>query len=392
MSYLAYRPGECLRAFKAPACAKLPSGFLVGLCLRLLVGQTYCGELTGTDQGYAYFHDQVATGPWSVHVFKAELNRPDLELHTTLGKSPKLGVNTVAAQMKLLMEQGREPLAAVNGDFFDTSESYQGAPRDLQITDGQLISAPSGHTCFWLDGQGKPQMTNLISNCHVTSPDGKATPFNLNQARPNDGAVLYTPVLTSTHTSGGVELILERKPGCNWLPLKAGEKYQARVKEVRTTGDTPIPADSLVLSLGPKLAGWPGTIKAGSVLELSTDMIPGVSNIKTAVGGGPVLVRDGKPGHWGGLQLRNPRTAVGWNQKYLFLVEVDGRQRISSGMTFPELADYLVKLGCDNAMNLDGGGSSTLWALGSVRNSPSEGHERQSANNLVVLKTKPTQP
>jgi exopolysaccharide biosynthesis protein len=78
---------------------------------------------------------------------------------------------------------------------------------------------------------------------------------------------------------------------------------------------------------------------------------------------------------------------MGWSKDHYFLVEVDGRQsNISVGMTFPELADYLVKLGCEEAMNFDGGGSSTLWALGMVRNSPSEGDERPSANALVVIR------
>jgi exopolysaccharide biosynthesis protein len=45
----------------------------------------------------------------------------------------------------------------------------------------------------------------------------------------------------------------------------------------------------------------------------------------------------------------------------------------------------MVKLGCENAINLDGGGSATLWVSGNVMNSPSEGQERPGANALVVL-------
>jgi exopolysaccharide biosynthesis protein len=87
------------------------------------------------------------------------------------------------------------------------------------------------------------------------------------------------------------------------------------------------------------------------------------------------------------FKLRHPRTALGWNKAHIFLVEVDGRQsNISVGMTFPELASYMAKLGCEQAMNLDGGGSATLWALGSVRNSPSEGEERPAPNALVLVK------
>ena len=65
---------------------------------------------------------------------------------------------------------------------------------------------------------------------------------------------------------------------------------------------------------------------------------------------------------------------------------------LSVGMTFPELAAYMVKLGCQEAMNLDGGGSSTMWVSGNTMNSPSEGRERPAANALVVVRKKPANP
>ena len=68
-----------------------------------------------------------------------------------------------------------------------------------------------------------------------------------------------------------------------------------------------------------------------------------------------------------------------------------GRQLdLSLGMTFTQLAEYMLDLGCDQAMNLDGGGSATLWAFGSVKNSPSEGQERAAPNALVVVRPNPT--
>jgi hypothetical protein len=57
-------------------------------------------------------------------------------------------------------------------------------------------------------------------------------------------------------------------------------------------------------------------------------------------------------------------------------------------MTLGELSDYLVKLGCTEAMNLDGGGSSSLWFDGKVRNNPCDGYERNIANSLLVLRKK----
>ena len=69
-----------------------------------------------------------------------------------------------------------------------------------------------------------------------------------------------------------------------------------------------------------------------------------------------------------------------------FWVEVDGRQKESIGMTLNELAGFMVELGCEDAMNLDGGGSATIWFDGSVRNKPCDGSERPVANSLALVR------
>ncbi len=111
-----------------------------------------------------------------------------------------------------------------------------------------------------------------------------------------------------------------------------------------------------------------------------------------AVGGYPVLVRDGSakssfspaPSH---CSDRHPRTAVGLSEdrQTLILVVVDGRSTASSGMTCAELSSLLAGLGAWTALNLDGGGSSAAWteAYG-VLNDPSDGSERTVANHLAV--------
>ena len=109
---------------------------------------------------------------------------------------------------------------------------------------------------------------------------------------------------------------------------------------------------------------------------------------KTAIGGGPELVRGGEPqpARVNKSNVRHPRSALGWNDKEFFFVTVDGRQpRLSDGMTLPELADFLVKIGCTEAMNLDGGGSAEVWMEGKILNSPCYGHERSTANALVLV-------
>jgi len=113
------------------------------------------------------------------------------------------------------------------------------------------------------------------------------------------------------------------------------------------------------------------------------------------VGGVGVLVRDGivvadhadQKVRQGFITDRHPRTAVGIRKDGTWvLVVVDGRQpQLSKGMTLAEIAAYMKSLDCQNAINLDGGGSSTLWYEGHVVNSPSDGRERPVSDAILVF-------
>lgn len=71
------------------------------------------------------------------------------------------------------------------------------------------------------------------------------------------------------------------------------------------------------------------------------------------------------------------------------LIVVDGRTKnIAAGMTYLELANLAKDLNCTEALNLDGGGSSTLWADGKILNTPSDGAARPVANALVLVEVK----
>jgi len=367
---------------------------LVAGSLGLVTGATNeagANAVSKRDHFFSYTNDVIAEVPWSVHVAKIDRSRSDWRFCTTVGKGDALGMATVSEQLRTLLPELGQPLVAINGDFYDKSETYPGRPRDLQIRQGELISSPAGHTCFWIDTAGMPQMTNVFSKFQVTWADGKSTPLGLNEERADDAAVLYTSVVgPSTRTRGGAELVLESANGNLLLPLRVGQTYEARVQSRSEGGNSPLKRNGVVLSLGPKLIPRLPSVGTGTLLKIGTHTLPELAGIEVAIGGGPALVRDGKVMEWKGfIHMRHPRTALGWNSEHIFLVEVDGRQSdLSVGMTFPELAAYLVKLGCVQAMNLDGGGSATFWVLGSVRNSPSEGQERPAPNALVLMKTK----
>lgn len=121
------------------------------------------------------------------------------------------------------------------------------------------------------------------------------------------------------------------------------------------------------------------------------------NNIYNAVSGDRMLVRNGKPVIGLDDITPAPRTAIGLDKsgEKLIIIVVDGRQPFySSGATLKELANYLVYYGAQTAMNLDGGGSSTLvfegwFGTANVVNSPIHtgipGRERPVGNHLGIF-------
>lgn len=342
--------------------------------------------------GLTYSNNVDPDKPWSIHLARIDLSRNDYVMATTVANGTNFGLNTLAAQIKALPPELGRPVAAVNGDFYQIKNPYLGDPSGLQILQGELVSSPGPNSAFWVDPEGRPHMTNVLSQLQATWPGGESTPFALNQERAAGTAVLYTPITgASTHTGDGREIILERAGSGDWLPLRPGRTYTAKVREVRNTGDTPLAPDIMVLSLSPAVAARLPKVETGEFIKISTATTPDLAGVQTAIGGGPALVRNGQIIKLSAPYPRHPRTAIGWNKDFLYLMEVDGRQsNLSIGMTLPELAAYFVKLGCTEAINLDGGGSSTFWLHGQVVNSPAYGHERPVANGLVILRKKET--
>jgi hypothetical protein len=352
--------------------------------------------------GTYYTNYQAPEVPLSIHLVRFERSNSRLEVHSMHAGRGVLGLSTLSAQTRLIDPAIGTPVAAVNGDFYQRDKTYAGDPRGLQILDGELLHGPNGGASFWIDAQGQPRTTNILSLFQVTWPNGTATPLGVNGDRGTNGIELYTPAIgTSTHTIGGRELVLERQGPGPWLPLEIGRTYHARVREVRETGDTPMEPATIVLSIGPRLLNTVPNLETGAVLRLSMATFPNLRGAKTAISGGPVLVRGGKrqkiqPAsvenyEFSSMLERHPRTAIGWNKQYFYLVEVDGRQKeLSVGMTLDELSAWLQKQGCEEALNFDGGGSATLWYNGKVQNSPCDRVERGIANSLMVIRKAPS--
>jgi exopolysaccharide biosynthesis protein len=116
------------------------------------------------------------------------------------------------------------------------------------------------------------------------------------------------------------------------------------------------------------------------------------------VSGGPYLIKDGTvfvdvtAQKFESIVGKNPRSAIGYTKEgVLILVTVDGREKQSVGMTLSQLASMMKQLGCENAMNLDGGGSSVMWVQGRIANSPPQ-HGGIPISNAIVVSEKTRGP
>jgi hypothetical protein len=160
-----------------------------------------------------------------------------------------------------------------------------------------------------------------------------------------------------------------------------------------------VPLDSgvvVVLGRG-AAAGVLRTLAAGDTAEWRIELVPAAGQggpAAEAVGGQPVLLRDGAVAadireginpSFG--ERRHPRTAVGITMEgRLLWVTVDGRQPpYSDGMSLEELARLMARLGARDALNLDGGGSTTMVVRGTVVNRPSDAAGERGVGNALVL-------
>ena len=162
--------------------------------------------------------------------------------------------------------------------------------------------------------------------------------------------------------------------------------------KAKTDESVEIPEDGYII-VGSE--NYLDSIKKKDRLKIEWKSDPDWSEVKEAVSGGPYLIMDGEVYvddqnqrfKFSVKETFAPRSAIGIGKNgKLFLIAVDGRkQNHSVGLTLKELAEILKKLDLKEAINLDGGGSTTLVADGGIINTLSERHERKISNALLIF-------
>ncbi|MEO7454432.1 MAG: phosphodiester glycosidase family protein, partial [Fimbriimonadales bacterium] len=192
-------------------------------------------------------------------------------------------------------------------------------------------------------------------------------------------------------------MLLEAKRS---IPISGA--FSLRLKTiVRDLTDIPVALDEAILMVSPqRVAEVNAALYAGLTYDFRIHLAGEIdwNTVTDAIGGGPRLVKNGSvsvPRDYerfdASYNNRHPRSAIGYTKNNeVVVVAVDGRSTNSKGLTLDELARLMVKLGCTDAMNLDGGGSTTMVLGGTVLNKPSDGGLRGVANALLLFS--PSEP
>ena len=286
-------------------------------------------------------------------------------------------------------------IAGINGDFFEIYGS--GRPEGMVVIDGQLIKSPD---------PSRPW--NLVVRDDGSIGMGAATYAGTVTAGPASHPITSVNTVNDLSTSGALVRVTSYLGTPSPIPSSTvvsgkrdGDVLVVSSVAADVTDLAQLPAGTEELVGTGDAGGWlTANAHPGDRLAIVEKLGPD-NNIKQAVSGGAILVKDGEravplqgPGD---NNINNPVTAVGITKdgKHAVFAAFDGHQAegVAQGLTRPQLAGWLMQHGAYNAMLFDSGGSTQMvgrlpgQTQTSVLNVPSDGHQRPVANGLFLYST-----
>lgn len=331
----------------------------------------------------------TSIGWMNINVVRADLTDQYTQVKPI---NSEAGVSVRSPLSSIMKSSGAS--AAVNGDFF-----YMGDPTYTYgplIDNGKLITSPLPYSSSY------PTVSRLLdNNVNISVWNPIITLYG------SDSTAYNVVVLNKTSSLDWGPTILTR----DWNTLSPGYDGTKDIVEVVVVGQTvtevrknqastTIPEDGYVIA----------SRNATTIAQLEQSFIPGLpatldiqldfnpENVEFAFGALNYLVKNGQLNDVSNEALgSNPRTAIGFNKDNteMIMVTIDGRNKNYVGVKQTELAEILLDLGAYNAVNMDGGGSTTM-GIDFLKNSnitvvniPSDGKERKIASGVGVFNTSP---
>ncbi|MDO5715667.1 MAG: stalk domain-containing protein [Tissierellia bacterium] len=328
-----------------------------------------------------------------VNVLKVDLRNPKIKVNTVAGGGTYTNKATVSQ-----MGNRTNAVGLVNGDFF--TMQLQGAPMGSSVINSDIKSSPAVLTDIYslgIDKSNRAYIERVGFQGKVTAPNGKS--YNIDGL--NKTFYWYQPNGEYSHESR-IQMYNDF-----WSSKSRGDKTAGEVLlsennvvekiQYRKNLDMVIPKGKKILQVsGGSERFIRDNVKVGDRLNIQYQITPD-RNWKMMIGGHALLVDNGVVKKYtkdvtslGGVRAR---TAAGISKdgNTLYIVAVEGRTKRSAGMSLHQLATFMVDLGADKAINLDGGGSTAMVIrnLGDLNrtrviNPERNGSERRVVNGLGV--------
>ncbi|MFJ7408952.1 MULTISPECIES: S-layer homology domain-containing protein [unclassified Lysinibacillus] len=301
------------------------------------------------------------------------------------------GKESTVANANRLSREGNRVVGAINASFFNMSEGYPLflLAKNNVILNGGTVSSGSDQymnvpTAFGMTSDGRGVIDYFDFDVTLSHNGTNYEMSGLNRVRNIYEAIIYTPQFYSKTTDTneyGFEIVVDT--GSPITENTFGQTLTGKVTQIKPYGSKEkltIPSTGFVVSLqGGEWHNKLSQVAVGDEMSVNFSIDQLWQNAQFILASGPYLVKDGKPYIMMSTSSSRakevaPRTVVATsnNGQTVHLITVDGRQSHSKGMNMVQLANYLVALGVDRAINLDGGGSTTM----AIRN--------YGSNNVVL--------
>ena len=346
--------------------------------VELMPGITHIKDVRRVGGSRVVFH--IARGPKPGGLYG---------LRPVLSNNRIRGLETLSSMQRRLLR--RSNMVGINGDFFTWST---GAPSGIYLQNNVLMTTPLvSRSALGIgeDGLLRIGRVGFAGTFKIgDSPIHRLRQFNRVLQRTR-GVALYsrswgdrTPVVRRAR-----ELII--KDVTRTFPNT--DRAGIVVKLVRGSGHAIPPGGAVLQARGAAREILTQEAAPGLVLSFHLGLEGWWENVENGLGGGPLLVRGGVAVYRPGeaftsyqVDLRHPRSAIGQlPDGRIIMIVADGRSTVSRGLTMNQLANAMVYYGAENAMALDGGGSSELAFNGRVLNVPSDKIERPLSNSLQLV-------
>lgn len=368
--------------------------YLILLCV--LCGNTSAQQWRTAHDGveYAEVRRELSGKPVNINLLRLDLKKVRLDVHHAMDAA-------IGTEKTSSIATRHGAVAAINAGFFRLDTSiWAGQAAGIVKVDGMPWSDPtSRRIAMFIDNR---TAETLVSFDHLETTSWferkgrKLMTTGLNRERRENDLIEFTPHFhrTTLTSIDGIEAIVRDR----------------KVVQIRTNiGNSMIPQDGYVLSAsGTKKQELLNFLAVGNKLDRYSSVSanpgsmfsPSSFSFEDITNGVPQLIKDSKiditweqeKASKSFVETRHPRTAVAKlkDGKFLMLT-VDGRTEESAGLDLYDLAKLMLELGATDAMNLDGGGSTTMFLDGKVMNKPSdkEGERKVGDAILVTLRKNP---